>query len=282
IDYDLRPLELASGSYAVDGLGSGYSFELNICGSLPGYTNKHGAVRWQTVNTEGIIGQPNDHLRIQGENVIMEYTGGDLCKNVPQKRQSAQIVFACDHSIADSPGKPEFIAEWEHCAFMFLWRTPVACRIGLNNNSSSSSSSSISEGEGAFAGSNDTDDNMQSTSRGAVIFVAVFVFGSIYMLGGILYNRVMNMSSGLRGAEQLPNYRFWRAIYLFCKQIVVGVTNGTIQLVDLARGRRRGLIRIDSAELHMRSEIFDSTNEYPDDDDDDNGTSYRHDHGLVR
>ncbi|KAJ2645770.1 hypothetical protein GGH99_008177, partial [Coemansia sp. RSA 1285] len=151
--------------------------------------------------------------------------------------------------------------------------------IGLNNNSSSSSA--ISEGEGAFAGGNDTDDNMQSTSRGAMIFVAVFVFGSIYMLGGILYNRVMNMSSGLRGAEQLPNYRFWRAIYLFCKQIVVGVTNGTIQLVDLARGRRRGLIRIDSAELHMRSEIFDSTNEYPDDDDD-NGTSYRHDHGLVR
>ncbi|KAJ2660950.1 Cation-independent mannose-6-phosphate receptor CI-MPR [Coemansia sp. RSA 1200] len=208
----------------------------------------------------------------------MEYTGGDVCKNVPQKRQSAQVVFSCDNSIADGPGKPEFIAEWEHCVFMFLWRTPVACRNGFNNNSSNNV---ISEGESVFTASKDTDDNMQNTSRGAVIFVAVFVFGSIYMLGGILYNRVMNMSSGLRGAEQLPNYRFWRAIYLFCKQIVVGVTNGIMQLVDLARGRRRGLIRIDSAELHMRSEIFDSTNEYPDDDDDDDA-NYRDDRGLVR
>ncbi|KAJ1663709.1 Cation-independent mannose-6-phosphate receptor CI-MPR [Coemansia sp. RSA 1646] len=270
IEYDLRSLQLKSGSYAVDGLESGYNFELNICLHLPGSNSTSIAARWQTYEERGTLGLTNDRLRLQGENVILEYTDGDICANIPQKRQSAQITFICDNGVTGL-GKPEFIGEWEQCAFMFLWRTSAACKVSIDDSNKAS-------GDG-IAADDGTEDDARGTSRGAVVFVAAFVFGSIYMLGGFLYNRVLNMSSGLRGIEQLPNYRFWRAIYLFGKRVVVSAVSGAMYVVDLVRGRPRGLIRIDSAELNMRSEIFDSANEFPDDDDDAN---YSDDRGLSR
>ncbi|KAJ1907079.1 Cation-independent mannose-6-phosphate receptor CI-MPR [Coemansia sp. IMI 209127] len=279
IEYDLRPLQLQGGSYVVNGFGSGYSFELNICRSLPGSSNETVAARWRAGEAKGTLGQTDDRLRLQGENVILEYSGGEVCANNSQKRQSAQVIFACDNGVTGL-GSPEFLADWEQCAFVFLWRTPAACKVAIDNDNKAADNDIAADDDEPK--DNPTGDNdAQGTSRGAVVFVAVFVFGTIYMLGGFLYNRVLNMSSGLRGIEQLPNYIFWRAIYLFGKRIVVGVASGTMYVVDLARGRRRGLIRIDSAELNMRSEIFDSENEFPDDDDDDNA-SYGDNRALTR
>ncbi|KAJ2862527.1 Cation-independent mannose-6-phosphate receptor CI-MPR [Coemansia erecta] len=268
IEYDLRPLQLQGGSYVVNDFGSGYSFELNVCRPLPGSSNAAVAARWRIGEAKGTLGQTDDRLRLQGKNVVLEYSGGEVCANNSQKRQSAQVTFACDNGVTGL-GNPEFLAEWEQCAFVFLWRTPTACKVDIaNDNNNKEAGNSIAAGD-APKDSPTGDNDAHGTSRGAVVFVAVFVFGSIYMLGGFLYNRVLNMSSGLRGIEQLPNYIFWRAIYLFGKRIAVGVAGGTTYVVDLARGRRRGLIRIDSAELNMRNEIFDSENEFLDDGDDD-------------
>ncbi|KAJ2551468.1 Cation-independent mannose-6-phosphate receptor CI-MPR [Coemansia sp. RSA 1933] len=272
LEYDLRPLQLQSGGYVVDGLQSGYSFELGICRPLSDSSNTSVAARWQVGEATGAMGQANDRLSLLGDNVILEYTSGDICANSSQKRQSTQITFVCDTGVAGI-GRPEFIAEWEQCAFIFLWRTPAACKIKAADDG-------IAADNDANDDDTEDDDHPAATSRGAAIFVAAFVFGSIYMLGGFLYNRVLNMSSGLRGIEQLPNYRFWRAIYLFGKHIVVGVASGIMFVVDFARRHRTGLIRIDSAELNMRSQIFDSTSEVPDLDDDE--ASYGDDRAATR
>ncbi|KAJ2718535.1 hypothetical protein GGI07_005707 [Coemansia sp. Benny D115] len=111
----------------------------------------------------------------------------------------------------------------------------------------------------------DPDTDQPVPSQSSVIFVFVFVVGSIYILGGFLYNRVWNSSSGLRGLEQLPNYRFWRSIFVFIQSAVAYVADGAVGLVYRILGRRRNAIRIDSAEHSFRNELFDS-DEYDEED----------------
>ncbi|KAJ2880845.1 Cation-independent mannose-6-phosphate receptor CI-MPR [Coemansia aciculifera] len=146
---------------------------------------------------------------------------------------------------------PEFVAEWEQCAFIFEWRTPLAC---------------VRSDKSVGNESNGEDDS--GPSHGSVAFVVVFVVGSVYMLGGFLYNRVFNLSSGLRGIEQLPNYKFWRGAFLGFKRAILLVADGVDRLADVVRGRR-GAIHIDAAEHNIRNEIFASNDDDDYDYDDD-------------
>ncbi|KAJ2746280.1 Cation-independent mannose-6-phosphate receptor CI-MPR [Coemansia sp. BCRC 34301] len=197
--------------------------------------------RWQRGEHMGLLGTFDGTLRVRGTELLVEYSGGDMCPGAGLLNRSALVYFVCDAHVGGGYGQPEFVAEWEQCAFLFEWRTPLAC-------SRDKLVSEKSNGE-----SND------GPSRGAVAFVIVFVVGSVYVLGGFLYNRVFNLSSGLRGIEQLPNYRFWRGAYLL-------VVDGATCLTDSVRGRR-GPIHIDAAEHSIHNEIFasnDDDDEYND------------------
>ncbi|KAJ2453484.1 Cation-independent mannose-6-phosphate receptor CI-MPR [Coemansia sp. RSA 2336] len=252
--YDLRPLKLQNSSYAVDGFDSGYRFELNICDTLSTETNAVG--RWFRNDSSGTFGRLNGAgPQLRGDKLLLEYTNGDTCSNAPQLNQTAIVSFVCDHGV-NGNGQPAFISDWAGCGFMFEWRTPLACSGAV----AAGNGQDVETDMGDEAGDSSDDVPEEGTSRGAVIFVVVFVVGSIYMLGGFLYNRVLNTSSRLRGLEQLPNYRLWRGIFLAGKFVVVSVYSGVVHVVDTVSGRR-GAIRIDDADYNMRNEIFHSDDE---------------------
>ncbi|KAJ2849826.1 Cation-independent mannose-6-phosphate receptor CI-MPR [Coemansia brasiliensis] len=252
--YDLRPLKRQNDSYEVDGFDTGYRFRLNICGTLSTETDAIG--RWFRGDSSGILGKLGDTWpQLRGDKLLLEYTNGDACSNIPQLNQTTIISFVCDRTV-NGNGRPVFISEWANCAFIFEWRTPLACSNTLAAGNEQKIETDIDDE------SNDSNDDSieQGTSRGAVIFVVVFVVGSIYMLGGFLYNRVLNTSSRLRGLEQLPNYRLWRGIFLAGKYLITSIYNGAMYVIDMASGRR-GAIRIDDADYNMRNEIFHSDDE---------------------
>ncbi|KAJ1963216.1 Cation-independent mannose-6-phosphate receptor CI-MPR [Dipsacomyces acuminosporus] len=240
---DSFPLRRNDSSYTADGYDTGYTFRLNICGSLPEHPGDSTASEWRRGGHKGSLGKPNSKPHLRGDKLLLEYTDGDECPNNPRLRQSTLISFICDKD-ADGAGKPEFVAEWDQCAFIFEWRTVHACPV-----------SRLEEDERGGGG-----DGSEDVSRGAVVFVAAFVVCSLYILGGFLYNRVLNSSRGLRGFEQLPNYDMWHAIFLFFRRISIYVADGVAHVGNAIAGRR-GVIRIDSAEQDMRNELFDSGSE---------------------
>ncbi|KAJ2500780.1 Cation-independent mannose-6-phosphate receptor CI-MPR [Coemansia sp. RSA 1972] len=245
VRYDLRPLQRHC-SYNVDGYDTDYTFNLGICNSPTDTQEPSTAVgQWFHGAHNGTFGSLNATPQLRGDKLILEYTGDDTCTEAPQHNQSALVSLICDHN---AEGGPEFVAEWAHCAFMFEWRTPAACGTRL-----------LADGQTADSGIENADQS-DGVSRSSVAFVVLFVVGSIYILGGFLYNRVLNTSSRLRGFEQLPNYRFWRGIYMGGKWMVTGVANGAYYLADVVSGRR-GTIRIDDAEYNFRNELFHSDDE---------------------
>ncbi|KAJ2866286.1 Cation-independent mannose-6-phosphate receptor CI-MPR [Coemansia aciculifera] len=241
--YDLRPLARSNWEYRVDGLESEFTFTLRICDNS---TQHHPIAHWQRGGDSGALGTVGGKPRKRGNKLLVEYADGDACPGAAQRNRSALISFICEAHADSEYGQPEFVAEWNQCEFMFEWRTPLACasRKLASEESNGEQSGRAGEGNGA--------------SRGSVAFVVIFVVGSVYILGGFLYNRVFNLSSGLRGIEQLPNYKFWRGIYLFSKRAVLLLADGATRLVDAVRGRR-GAIHIDAAEHNIRNEIFAST-----------------------
>ncbi|KAJ1849831.1 Cation-independent mannose-6-phosphate receptor CI-MPR [Coemansia sp. RSA 486] len=250
--YDIRPLQHNiphNDGYTIEWPETGYTFNLAICQPLPEHDNNqwHTAARWQRDGKHGILGKAgSSKLFVRGNKLLLEYSDGDACPGNPQLNQSALISFICDqHMDKNDMGMPAFVSEWHQCAFMFEWRTPVACPQYYN-------------GDDHVADRDDNDDGSDSPSHGSVAFVVVFVVGSIYILGGVLYNRVLNSTSGLRGLEQLPNYRFWRAIVVFFRDAALAAADGVVLLVNKLRGRRRNAIRIDEVEHSFRREIFDS------------------------
>lgn len=255
--FDLRQLEHKDGGYKVDGFGSGYNFTINMCQGLSAGDKEQQrpvAARWWKQGDEtGSMGRISNKPQLRGgHKLLVEYTDGDVCPNNGKLRQSTLISFICTDQATthgnNGYGEPEFVTEWDHCAFIFEWKTPLACpRSNVNNNP---------EGKG-----DDEDNGDAEPSRGSIIFIAVFVFGSLYILGGFLYNRVSSPGRGLRGIEQLPNYRFWLSICQFIKRSVLVVVDGLSSLTRAVTGRRRGAIRIDEAEYNIRHEIFDSADE---------------------
>ncbi|KAJ2828663.1 Cation-independent mannose-6-phosphate receptor CI-MPR [Coemansia sp. 'formosensis'] len=243
--YDLRPLARYNWEYNVDGMESGFTFSLRICDNS---TERVPLARWQRSRDSGVLGTVGGRPHLRGNKLLVEYANGDACPGAAQLNKSALISFVCDAHVNSEYGRPEFVAEWNQCAFMFEWRTPLVCAPGklVSVEDNGGQSSRGDEGNGA--------------SRGSVAFVVIFVVGSVYILGGFLYNRVFNLSSGLRGIEQLPNYRFWRGIYLLAKRAVLLVADGATLLADAVRGRR-GAIHIDAAEHNIRNEIFAYTDD---------------------
>ncbi|KAJ2800574.1 Cation-independent mannose-6-phosphate receptor CI-MPR [Coemansia guatemalensis] len=248
LQYDLRSLGQRGHHYIVDGYDSGYTFELDICSPLTEPSAKSTALLWQHAGQNGTLNMLETRLRLRGDKLVLESIGGDTCLELPHMSTSMLILFICDPNMEHN-GQPVFVSEWSGCVFMFEWQTPAACRYHIS-----------ADEKLILLNEADTD---KEVSRGAVIFVVMFVVGSIYLLGGFLYNRVLNMSSGLRGMEQFPNYRLWHGIYLVCRRVVIATGAGILYLTDIIHGRR-GAIRIDDAEHSIRGELFDTDDEEQD------------------
>ncbi|CAJ0766356.1 21938_t:CDS:2 [Entrophospora sp. SA101] len=101
-----------------------------------------------------------------GDKVILKYKYGNYCPGDNAKRSSL-ISFTCDQSV-NGIGSPTFV-DTDDCTYFFEWRTPVACPTDVTN----------------------------ATMSGLGVFFTIFIIALIvYLIGGIVYNRMVNHASG--------------------------------------------------------------------------------------
>ncbi|XP_069811536.1 cation-independent mannose-6-phosphate receptor [Dendropsophus ebraccatus] len=122
--YDLRPL----GEKVVEVADSEYTYQLKVCGEVPGSKCSAQAPAGSTVSSCQVKGNngmsaglTNQKLVYEDGIIMINYTGGAICHNKYQR--STLIIFQCDKT----EGKPEFLKETPDCIYKFQWRTPLAC-----------------------------------------------------------------------------------------------------------------------------------------------------------
>lgn len=107
-----------------------YIYHLSVCGGLAREICTHGdagsgaASSCQADGTKMKIGGlANQRLSYVGNQLILNYTGGETCHDIYTR--STEIYFTCHPD--RRPGVPEFIKETEECTYMFSWPTALAC-----------------------------------------------------------------------------------------------------------------------------------------------------------
>ncbi|XP_034018710.1 cation-independent mannose-6-phosphate receptor isoform X2 [Thalassophryne amazonica] len=107
-----------------------YMYHLSVCGGLQ-YgvcTDKDtGSDLVSSCQVDGsihrIAGMANQVLKYVGDQLILNYTNGEICHKTYHR--STEIYFSCESDM--HPGVPEFINETPDCTYMFSWRTALAC-----------------------------------------------------------------------------------------------------------------------------------------------------------
>ncbi|KAF7662089.1 hypothetical protein LDENG_00246530 [Lucifuga dentata] len=107
-----------------------YIYHLSVCGKLQQGICTGTDTASEPVSScqaEGTIkkiaGMANEVLSYVGDQLILNYTNGDICHG--KYHRSTEISFSCHPDM--HPGAPEFIKETTDCTYMFSWRTALAC-----------------------------------------------------------------------------------------------------------------------------------------------------------
>uniref|UniRef100_A0A667ZHY3 Insulin-like growth factor 2 receptor n=1 Tax=Myripristis murdjan TaxID=586833 RepID=A0A667ZHY3_9TELE len=110
-----------------------YKYHLSVCGGLSRgvCTNKDkGSELVSSCQVEEgsspvhrIAGMANQLLSYVGDQLILNYTNGDVCHKIYHR--STEIYFSCHPDM--HPGAPVFLRETSDCTYMFSWRTALAC-----------------------------------------------------------------------------------------------------------------------------------------------------------
>ncbi|RKP10186.1 mannose-6-phosphate receptor binding domain-containing protein [Thamnocephalis sphaerospora] len=189
--YDLRPLIKERGEdWVVKDEDAKTTFRLNVCDEIhydkTGLKEPWGVAAFQeTGDRKGFsIGRVNKTPFFRGDHLLLQYENGDECAQSTERRKTL-ISFVCDTAVSGQ-GAPTLVAAMDSCSYWFEWRTPAACVAGT---------APIADG------------GSSSSSGGSTFFTILMVFGSIYLLGGILYKRFVLNASGF---EQIPHIDFWR------------------------------------------------------------------------
>ncbi|KAJ1975761.1 Cation-independent mannose-6-phosphate receptor CI-MPR [Dimargaris verticillata] len=196
--FDLSPLAKESGDdWQPEAFDTGYKFAFNVCHKLasPNSRLKNAPQVGASAERDGQVwslGEFNSNLVVRGDQLILKYTDGETC-SANQYTRTSVMSFICDTQMKGL-GTPRYIGDGNQCTYFFEWRTPAAC--------------STSEPSGG--------------STFATLLVAGFILTSIYLFCGVLYNRVVNKS---RGLKQIPHYNLWRSIFDFIKDMaqIVGI-----------------------------------------------------------
>ncbi|CAN9507985.1 unnamed protein product [Ophioblennius macclurei] len=124
-ELDLSPLR--GRDFPITPPGHKYTYHLAVCGGLQGDVCTHGVEGVASCQVDGdshkIAGMSSQVLDYVGDQIILNYTGGETCHRVYQR--STQIHFSCHPD--QNPGEPEFIKETTDCTYLFTWRTALAC-----------------------------------------------------------------------------------------------------------------------------------------------------------
>ncbi|XP_041660412.1 cation-independent mannose-6-phosphate receptor [Cheilinus undulatus] len=107
-----------------------YTYHLSICEGLQKGVCTHLDTGIETVSscqvngdTHKIAGVANQVLSYVGDQLILNYTGGETCHRI--YKRSTEIYFSCHPD--RNPGAPEFIRETPDCTYLFSWPTALAC-----------------------------------------------------------------------------------------------------------------------------------------------------------
>ncbi|XP_071019066.1 cation-independent mannose-6-phosphate receptor-like [Oncorhynchus clarkii lewisi] len=107
-----------------------YQYHFSVCGGLQRGICTHkdtGSDQASVCQVEGsthrIAGIASQTLSYVGEQLLLNYTGGETCHRIYQR--STAIYFSCHPKM--NPGVPEFIKETAECTYLFTWRTALAC-----------------------------------------------------------------------------------------------------------------------------------------------------------
>ncbi|CAG8531635.1 9850_t:CDS:2 [Diversispora eburnea] len=191
--FDLSPLKKASGSDWV--LKSHeYTFYINVCDKILHEVNgvdteEIGVWGKKDGHDSGLkLGNFNKNPHLNDDDVYLEYVGGKC--GTDSIKYTSVIYFKCDQTV-EGQGEPRLIYNYEDCAFVFEWKTPVACPTSVNGGAMSSWG----------------------------VFFTIFAIALIvYFLGGIAYNRMVHRASGF---YQIPNWEFWCNLWDFTKDMVL-------------------------------------------------------------
>nr|QPB70590.1 insulin-like growth factor 2 receptor [Pampus argenteus] len=113
------------------GTSSGkYTYHLSVCGGLQRGICTHKDTGNDSVSScqvdgsiHKIAGLENQVLSYVGDQLILNYTNGEICHKIYQR--STEIYFSCHPDM--HPGAPEFIKETPECTYLFTWPTALAC-----------------------------------------------------------------------------------------------------------------------------------------------------------
>uniref|UniRef100_A0A3Q4GTY1 Insulin-like growth factor 2 receptor n=1 Tax=Neolamprologus brichardi TaxID=32507 RepID=A0A3Q4GTY1_NEOBR len=107
-----------------------YTYYLSICGGLKRDVCTHKNTEGETVSScqvaggkHKIAGMANQVLTYVGDQIILNYTSGEICHKVYER--STNIYFSCNPD--RNPGEPEYIRETPDCTYLFNWPTALAC-----------------------------------------------------------------------------------------------------------------------------------------------------------
>ncbi|TWW69178.1 cation-independent mannose-6-phosphate receptor isoform X1 [Takifugu flavidus] len=107
-----------------------YTYHLSVCGGLQKDVCTHTDTSREMVascqvegHSQKIGGIANQVLSYVGDQLILNYTGGETCHKIYQR--STEIYFSCHPD--KNPGAPEFIKETPECTYMFSWPSALAC-----------------------------------------------------------------------------------------------------------------------------------------------------------
>lgn len=125
-----------------------------------------------------------------GKKLVLDYNDGSACPKTLYQR-SLLISFICDNSLYKKEGEIVFVDNQNDCTYTVEWTTAYACPV----NKPSSHFTFF----GVFA---------------TIIAVAVVV----YIVGGVIYNRVVQNETGWR---QIPNYDLWANAFDFIKDMII-------------------------------------------------------------
>ncbi|KAM6915608.1 cation-independent mannose-6-phosphate receptor [Xenentodon cancila] len=107
-----------------------YTYHLSICGALQNDVCTHVDTGIESVASCQVdgknhksAGMANQILNFVGDQIILNYTNGEICHKIFQR--STVVSFSCHPDM--HPGKPEFIKETPDCTYLFNWPTALAC-----------------------------------------------------------------------------------------------------------------------------------------------------------
>ncbi|XP_077950092.1 cation-independent mannose-6-phosphate receptor isoform X1 [Gasterosteus aculeatus] len=107
-----------------------YVYHLSICEGLHKGICTHKETAPDAVSscqvegkTHKIAGVASQVLSYVGDQLILNYTNGEVCHKIYNR--STEIYFSCHPD--RHPGKPEFIKETPDCTYLFSWPTALAC-----------------------------------------------------------------------------------------------------------------------------------------------------------